>query len=103
MRMDLSWYPRALGPSAASWAPDSCMLYALGVGAGTDELELTTENTAGVTLRVLPTFASTISRTPWGELDALSFGSYGAHQVVHAAQKVELAGELPPEGRALAT
>ena len=79
------------------------MLYALGVGAGVDELAFTTENTEGVALRVLPTFATAVSRSAWGEIDALSFGSYGAHQVVHAAQRVEVRRELPSTGRALAT
>jgi len=103
MAMDLSWIGRELGPSPIAWAPETCMLYALGVGAGTDELEFTTENTEGVALRVLPTFASCIGRSGWGELDVRSFGSYGAHQVVHAAQRIELRRELAPSGRALAT
>jgi acyl dehydratase len=103
MPMDLSWIGRELGPSPLAWAPETCMLYALGVGAGVDELQFTTENTAGVELRVLPTFASAIGRSAWGELDVLSFGSYGAHQVVHAAQKVEVSRALEPRGRALAT
>jgi len=103
MSMDLSWIGRELGPNPIAWSSDQCMLYALGVGAGVDELQLTTENSEGVTLRVLPTFATSLSRSGWGELDALSFGSYGAHQVVHAAQKLEMRRELPSSGRALAT
>jgi acyl dehydratase len=100
--MDLSWIGRELGPTPIAWDADACILYALGVGAGTDELEFTAEND-GVPLRVLPTFASAVGRRGWGELDARSFGSYGAHQVVHGAQRIELAGELPANGRALAT
>ena len=103
MPMDLSWIGRELGPSPIAWGPDDCMLYALGVGAGPDEPGFTTENTEGVELRVLPTFATSISRSGWGELDALSFGSYSAHQVVHAAQKIELRRELPTTCRAQAT
>jgi acyl dehydratase len=103
MPMDLSWIGRELGPSPIAWSSDQCMLYALGVGAGVDEPQLTTENSEGVALRVLPTFATSLSRSGWGELDALSFGSYGAHQVVHAAQKIELRRPLPATGRALAT
>lgn len=103
MSMDLSWVGRELGPSPIAWSPETSMLYALGIGAGTDEPQFTTENTEGVALRVLPTFAVSISRTGWGDLDVLSFGTYGAHQVVHAAQKLEVTRELAPEGRALAT
>ncbi len=103
MSMDLSWVGRELGPSPIAWSPETCMLYALGVGAGVDEPQFTTENSEGVRLRVLPTFATSISRTGWGELEVTSFGNYGAHQVVHAAQRLELRGELPVVGRALAT
>ena len=103
MAMDLSWIGRELGPTPIAWDADACLLYALGVGAGPDELELTTENTEGVPLRVLPTFASVVARRGWGELDALSFGTYGAHQVVHGAQRVEVFRALPSAGRALAT
>jgi hypothetical protein len=48
-------------PSETSWTSKDALLYALGVGAGAldpaFELEFTTENTAGVEQRVLPTFA----------------------------------------------
>jgi len=100
MSIDLSWIGRELGPSPISWSPETCMLYALGVGAGVDDLELTTENSEGVALRVLPLFVTSLSRTGWGDLHVLSFGSYGAHQVVHAAQRVELHRPLAPAGRA---
>ena len=103
MSLDLSWVGRELGPSPIAWSPGTCMLYALGVGAGVDEPQFTTENSRGVRLRVLPTFATSISRTGWGDLEVTSFGSYGPHQAVHAAQKLELGSELPPAARALAT
>ena len=52
----------ALDPpdTTVSWTEDDCLLYALGVGAGaadpTRELNLTTENSTGVGLQVVPTF-----------------------------------------------
>jgi len=104
MPMDLSQIGREIGPNEIRWTPDACILYALGVGAGTSELAFTTENTEGVSQRVLPTFVTTVGRGGGaGQVDALSFGSYGPHQVVHASHKVELQRALLPEGRALAT
>jgi len=104
MAMDLSQIGREIGPNEIRWTPDDCILYALGVGAGTGELAYTTENTEGVPQRVLPTYVTTVGRGGGaGQVDALSFGSYGPHQVVHASHKVELHRALSPEGRALAT
>jgi acyl dehydratase len=104
MPMDLSQIGREIGPNEIHWTPDECMLYALGVGAGTQELSFTTENTEGVRLQVLPTFVTTVGRGGGaGEVDVLSFGDYGPHQVVHASHRVELLRALSPEGRALAT
>jgi len=104
MSMDLSLIGREIGPNEIRWTPDDCVLYALGVGAGTRELAFTTENTEGIALRVLPTFVTTVGRGGGaGQVDALSFGSYGAHQVVHASQTVELHRALSPEGRAAST
>lgn len=49
--------PKAVGrsgnPVERSWTNRQCMLYALGVGCGTDELQFTTEKNQVV----LPTFA----------------------------------------------
>jgi acyl dehydratase len=53
MSMDLSWIGREFGPNPIVWSSDQCMLYALGVGAGVEEPQLTTENSEGVTLRAL--------------------------------------------------
>ena len=39
-----------------SWQSKDALLYALGVGAGVDELAFTTENTKDLPQRVLPTF-----------------------------------------------
>ena len=52
--------PEAVGTTAdpveVSWTSKDALLYAVGIGAGTDELAFTTENTAGTPQRVLPTF-----------------------------------------------
>ena len=52
--------PDAVGtqsePFEASWTSKDALLYAVGIGAGTDELAFTTENTAASPQQVFPTF-----------------------------------------------
>jgi acyl dehydratase len=87
-------------PVVSSWTSKDCLLYALGVGAGaTDptgrELELTTENTAGVTQRALPTLPVIVpGTTGWRQV----IGDFDPAQLVHGEQSVELQGPLPVEG-----
>ena len=70
--------PDAVGtegtPSKRSWTSKDALLYAVGVGAGTDELAFTTENTKDTPQQVLPTFAVIIGRRrhPVGQSGALS-------------------------------
>ena len=56
--------PDAVGatsdPFEASWTSKDALLYAVGIGAGTNELAYTTENTNGVDQQVFPTFAVVI-------------------------------------------
>ena len=56
--------PDAVGttsePFATSWTSKDALLYAVGIGAGADELAFTTENTVGVDQQVFPTFAVVI-------------------------------------------
>src|SRR5262245_53287865 len=82
-----------------SWTSKDALLYALGVGAGTldptgFELEFTTENSKGVTQRVLPTFAVTVG---FG-LGFERVGTYNRAMLVHGEQAIELHREIPPEG-----
>ena len=57
--------PDAVGvtsaPSTTSWGSKDSLLYALGVGAGVDDLAFTTENSMNVTQRALPTQVVTIA------------------------------------------
>ena len=63
------------GPTEGYWTSKDCLLYAVGVGAGLDDLAFTTENTKDTPQRVLPTFACVASagerrqgsgaRQPW--------------------------------------
>ena len=84
---------------AVSYSEQDVLLYALGVGAGQAdplrELEFTTENSTGMPLQVLPTFAIVLAQTGLGR--RLEFGGAGT-ALVHAEQELEMFGMLPPDG-----
>jgi acyl dehydratase len=103
MSLDLDAVGRTAGPTEVSWTSTDALLYALGVGAGQDdplaELELTTENTAGVEQRILPSYAIVVGqRGPNADL-----GDFDRAQLVHAEQALTLLQPLPTAGRALLT
>ena len=86
-------------PSERSWDSKDALLYALGVGAGAldptgFELEFTTENSDGVTQRVLPTF-TTIVGQGGGRAE---LGDFDPAMLVHGEQSIRLHGELPAAG-----
>lgn len=83
------------GPSSRSWTSKDALLYAVGVGAGLDELQFTTENTRGIPQRVLPTFAVIIGGggAPMGAI-----GQFNPAMLVHGEQGIELLDEIPPDG-----
>ena len=89
------------GEIAVAWTARDAMLYALGVGAGmddpADELHFTTENSEGVTLQAVPSFAcalNLVARPPaLGLLDNCRF--------LHAEQRFDLPAPLPTEGRGI--
>ena len=91
--------PDAVGetgdPVTRSWTSKDALLYAVGIGAGTDELQFTTENTASVRQRVLPTFAVIIGG---GGTPMHKVGSFNAALMVHGEQGIELFDEIPPDG-----
>jgi acyl dehydratase len=85
------------GPVERSWTSDDCLLYAVGVGAGVDDLAFTTENTDGVEQRVLPTFPVLL-----GAGGAFArIGTFDPAMLVHGEQGVRLAGPLPVAGTAM--
>jgi acyl dehydratase len=95
--------PEAVGatsdPVERSWSSADCLLYALGVGAGTldavgFELEFTTENSTDRAQRVLPTFATVVGG---GGPPRASLGSFDPAMLVHGEQSIELFGPIPPE------
>jgi len=101
--------PDAVGatskPVERSWSSTDCLLYALGVGAGTldaldFELEFTTENSADRPQKVLPTFAAVVGG---GGPPLATLGSFDPAMLVHGEQSIELFGPIPPEGKVRAT
>ncbi|MEF7612734.1 MaoC/PaaZ C-terminal domain-containing protein [Aquincola sp. MAHUQ-54] len=99
MAVDLGSVGRSLGPREVHWSARDVMLYALGVGAGQadacQELEYTTENSTGVALKVLPTFALTLVQRA-----ALrpGFGDVDLSDIVHAGQRLSLHQPLDIDG-----
>ena len=91
--------PDAVGtrgePRRRSWNSKDALLYALGVGAGVDELQFTTENSKDLPQRVLPTFAVIIGG---GGVPFDKVGSFNPAMMLHGAQGIELLDEIPPEG-----
>jgi acyl dehydratase len=78
-----------------SWSSKDSLLYAIGVGAGTEELAFTTENSMDIAQRALPTQVVTLADV------SPAFGSIGTFNpamLVHGEQRIELHGELPPSG-----
>ena len=90
-------------PHERSWTSADALLYAVAVGAGLGdplrELEFTTENTAGIEQKVLPTFGVLVARGGAGR----SLGSFDRAMLVHAEQAFELHRPLPVAGTARIT
>ena len=91
--------PEAVGakgaPSKRSWTSKDALLYAVGIGAGTDELQYTTENTKDIDQKVFPTFAVIVGG---GGIPMREVGSFNPALMVHGEQGIELLSEIPAEG-----
>ncbi len=91
--------PNAVGaqgsPTRHRWTSRDTLLYSLGVGAGTEELAFTTENTKDTPQRVFPTFAVIAGM---GGLPFDKIGSFNPAMLVHGEQGIELLQEIPAEG-----
>src|SRR5438477_9674719 len=97
MPVDLSAVGKKLGSVTHTYTERDVILYALGVGAGVDELQFTYERD----LKVLPTFA-VVPAFP----AMLNLG--GAMQVnpamvLHGEQAIELTGPIPIEATVTTT
>ena len=105
MPMNLDAVGSTSEPITRSWASTDCLLYALGVGAGAldptgYELEYTTENSADVTQKVLPTFATIVGL---GGAGRSSLGNFDPAMLVHGEQSIEMHDVLPPDGTVTTT
>ena len=93
--------PGAIGarstPKQVEWTSRDCMLYALGVGMGVDDLAFTTSNTKGIEQRMVPTTPVTLG-VDFSVLKAA--GPFDWAKVLHAEQRVELLATIPVHGRA---
>ena len=91
--------PSAIGavtePQLYEWTERDTMLYALGVGAGTEDLSFTTENSHDIAQQVLPTFA-VICCT--GFAAAGKVGSFNFGLLLHGSQEIRLHKPLPASG-----
>jgi acyl dehydratase len=87
------------GPTSFEWDAELAMLYALGVGAGTRELEYTTDNSQGFPQKVLPTFA-VLAGTGAFEPDGLlsKIGSFDLAMAVHGDQFIQVHSSIPTSG-----
>lgn len=98
MPLNLSLVGVSGEPTERSWTSKDALLYAIGVGAGLgnplEELQFTTENTAGVPQQVLPTYGVLLAQARTsGDL-----GDFDRALLVHAEQSIELHQPLPVEG-----
>lgn len=101
-------YDHVIGAEVASgewvWDSNRALLYAVGVGVGTDdnqaELHFSTENTPGQPQQVIPTFA-TLMGLPgnWIELLGLSTKDGMTVGCVHGEEGVTLHRPIPVSGR----
>ncbi|MFQ5418038.1 MAG: MaoC/PaaZ C-terminal domain-containing protein [Myxococcota bacterium] len=96
MAIDPSAVGATGGPTERSWTSKDCLLYALGVGSGIDELNFTTEKAQ----EVLPTFAVIIGGggVPFGKI-----GTFNPAMLVHGEQAIEVFAPIPPEGTVRST
>lgn len=100
MALDPAAVGRSLGVTTVEWTERDVMLYALGVGGGGDELAFTTENSAGVELRVLPTFVAAVVNP---DLASPVLGDFDWTQLLQGRQKVVQHRPMPVEGAATVT
>ena len=94
--------PDAVGskgePVEIEWTSKDALLYAVGIGAGVDDLAFTTENTNDVEQLVYPTFPVVLG---WGRGSAMgTIGSFNPALLVHGQQSVQLHRPIPVEGTA---
>ncbi|MBW0016284.1 MAG: MaoC family dehydratase N-terminal domain-containing protein [Mycobacterium sp.] len=96
MAIDPNAVGAATDPILFEWTDRDTLLYALGVGAGTEDLAFTTENSHGIEQQVLPTYA-VICCPAFGA--AGKVGSFNWAMLLHGSQGVRLHAPLPAAGK----
>lgn len=91
--------PNAVGstsaPTESSWTTKDSLLYAVGIGGGTNDLAFTTENSMNVDQRAYPTQAVVLGDASGA---FANIGSFNPAMLVHGEQAIVLHRELPVEG-----
>jgi acyl dehydratase len=92
--------PKTIGavtdPMLFEWTDRDTLLYALGVGAGLDDLAFTTENSHDIPQQVLPTYA-VICSPAFGA--AAKIGTFNFALLLHGSQSIRLHAPLPAKGK----
>ena len=85
-----------------SWNSKDALLYAVGIGAGQNDLSFTTENTKEVQQVVFPTFAVVAGSgtTSPGKSAMAEIGTFNWAMLVHGSQAITLHRPIPVEAEA---
>ena len=85
-----------------SWNSKDALLYAVGIGAGQNDLPFTTENTKEVQQVVFPTFAVVAGSgtTSQGKSAMAEIGTFNWAMLVHGSQAITLHRPIPVEAEA---
>ena len=93
MTVDPSAVGTRIGPVRMRWTSKDCLLYALGIGAGVDELRFTTEH---FDQAVFPTYAAVLATL--GPQIFRPAGTFELADMVHGEQAIELHRPVPADG-----
>ena len=97
--------PEAVGatgkPRAIAWTSTDALLYAVGLGAGADDLQFSTENSIDVAQSVYPTFPVIFLGREPGSSAMAQLGAFDLAMAVHGSQALTLHRPTPVDGRAL--
>jgi acyl dehydratase len=85
-----------------TWTSTDAILYALGVGAGTDEPAFTTEHSTGISQLTLPTFPVVLNGGGSASLGD-RVGEFDHAMLLHGEQSLTLHANIPPTGTARVT
>ncbi|HEX3947854.1 MAG TPA: enoyl-CoA hydratase, partial [Acidimicrobiales bacterium] len=101
MAVDLAALGSQSAPQRRRWDSTDSILYALGVGAGTGDLALTTEHSVGVPQRALPTMAVVVGGSDPALINRVD--AFDPASIVHGTQELELHAPFPVGGEVEST